>query len=169
METYIAKGKKEVSMTLSDELWSDCWSTLIFSCGNIDIINHCQRKERSFNATVRLIVAWLLEYSNLYIVSTTWGQLRNDFRMTWALLWQNLASPADTFGQFWLNITGITEWNRVKQGEIGWKRVKQGETGWNRVKQGETGWNRVKQGFISLVAKFQCHCHMNCGVIVGVF
>ena len=51
-----AKGKKEVSMTLSDELWSDCWSTLIFSCGNIDIINHCQKKERSFNATVRLIV-----------------------------------------------------------------------------------------------------------------
>ena len=97
---------------------------------------------RSFNDTVRWIVEWLLEYSNLYILSTTWGQLRNDFRMTWALLWQNLAILADTFGQFGRVLQSKTEWNRVKQGETGWNRVKQDETGWNWVKQSETGWNR---------------------------
>ena len=42
----------------------------------------------------------------------SWALPGNNWEMTWALLWQNLARLADTFGQFWQS---ITEYNRVLQ------------------------------------------------------
>ena len=41
-------GIPGVSMTLSDELWSDCWSTLIFTCGDMDIMKSLPKERKKF-------------------------------------------------------------------------------------------------------------------------
>ena len=41
-----AKGKKEVSMSLSDDLWSDCWRTLIFTYGDMDIMKSLPKERK---------------------------------------------------------------------------------------------------------------------------
>ena len=180
-------------MPLSYELWNDCWSILIFTCGDRDIINHCQRKERSFNATVRWIVEWLLEYSNLYM----WRHGHNEITAKGKkeeFAWRGIPgkdalrrdTPCTDIQFFWL-VRQIVKWFRgaawLKRffsppppcmfRVYLWYRVS--SLWWlslSAIVRWSVQWmewcSLVEKGFISLVAKFQCHCQKECPINGGI-